>query len=277
MLASFGMKTAWCFTSYLFDEVLAPCVSLSRLRLYNLATNTMDSNPSSSSSVCSSSSSSTLATSSSLNGSSLPTSLPPQPFPRALQHLALNHCAMNGATLKNILHSSQHSLTKLYIEYPMDLKDVDLLEVLQFAGRNLENLTVQGFNMQMQRQDEKDLHTNGSSVIKNGHGSHDKRFRLPAKSHTLVDDILQTCPDLITLNFPEAKGSPGLLNHLVGSKLALYSFACNADFKPHHWLEAFKDPKFPKPASCRIYVKGRCLSRNKHKHMKGKMSGLLTE
>lgn len=182
---------------YLFDEVLRPCKRLSRLRLYNLYTETSHA----------------------------------QPLKQELTQVAFNHCAINSDGMRNIFASSATSLKRLHIEYPMDLDENDLVRTLQHVGAGLQELTIQGFTAQAQ--------------------SHDP----PAMTH-LIDDILDSCPNLVILNFPEGIASTAIFEKLLGSKLKLWSFSCNADVRPEHWLEAFKQPGFPRPANCRMYCSG---------------------
>lgn len=158
-----------------------------------------------------------------------------QPLPHRLTQVAFNHCAINYEGLKSIFSSSTESLQRLHIEYPMDLSDEALLLTLGQVGAGLLELTVQGFRAQMERQD-------------------------ASSSCALVDQILQACPNLVTLNFPEATASPEIIDEIIGSKLTLWSFSCNADVRPEHWLQAFKDPRFPRPANCRMYTTGESYS-----------------
>lgn len=190
--------TAWCYVDYLFDEVLAPCKRLCRLRLYNLYTDAAH----------------------------------PRQVQQSLTQVALNHCAIDSTGLMNIFASSGNTLQRLHIEYPMDLDEQQLLRTLELVGPGLHELTVQGFMLQFQEKD-------------------------PNTIDHLVDDILEVCPKLRILNFPEAIGSPKLLQKLATSHLELWSFSCNADVRPEHWLEAFKQPGFPHPANCRVYCSGK--------------------
>lgn len=174
---------------------------LSRLRLYNLYTNTAHA----------------------------------RPVKQHFTQVAFNHCAINASGLHKIFASSTHSLKRLHIEYPMDLDGCELLRALRYVGVGLQELTVQGFSEQMEASD-------------------------PPAAERLVDEILDACPNLVILNFPEAIGSKNLFDKLIGSKLELWSFSCNADVKPEDWLKALEHPDFPRPANCRVYATGEQIS-----------------
>lgn len=155
-----------------------------------------------------------------------------KPLEQRLTQVAFNHCAINSIGLKNIFASSTHSLERLHIEYPMDLNDAELLLTLKHLGPGLRELTVQGFGAQMEDRD-------------------------PPSVNSLVDQILEACPNLAILNFPEAIASVDVFETLIGSKLKLWSFSCGSDVRPEHWLKAFTNERFPRPANCRMYTTGK--------------------
>lgn len=133
--------------------------------------------------------------------------------------------------MRNILSASNTSLKSLYLEYPSSLPDDDLVQLIKYVGKGLKSLSVHDFAA-------------GLSQSQTDERSH------------IVEEILEVCPVLEILNFPDAIGSPKLFDSLVKSKLRLWSFSCSKDVRPEHWLDAFAREGFPSPSSCRVYVKG---------------------
>lgn len=117
------------------------------------------------------------------------------------------------------------------MEYPMDLDEDGLISTLEHIGAGLRELTVQGFLLQGEQSE-------------------------PPNLDNLVDRILEVCPKLVILNFPEAIGSLKVFEKMIGSKLELWSFSCKSEVRPEHWIQAFKSPGFPHPGNCRMYCSG---------------------
>lgn len=160
------------------------------------------------------------------------TATSPRPLDQAFERVAFNGCSIDHLELRNILHGSTKSLQSIYLEYPMSLPDRDLVKVLRFVGDGLRSLTVHYFAAGLSQED------------------------LDLQGH-LVEEILEACPHLEVLNFPDAVGSLKLFEKVVRSKLKLWAFSCGPEVKPQHWLDAFKTPGFPSPSSCRVYTTGR--------------------
>lgn len=133
--------------------------------------------------------------------------------------------------MRNILSASNTSLKSLYLEYPSSLPDDDLVQLLRYVGKGLKSFSVHDFAAGL------------------------SQSQIDERSH-IVEEILEVCPVLEILNFPDAIGSPKLFDSLVESKLRLWSFSCSKDVRPEHWLDAFERKGFPSPSSCRVYVKG---------------------
>lgn len=114
--------------------------------------------------------------------------------------MALNHCSLNRHELERIFAGSRHTLQTLYMEYPMDLLDHDLLEILRLVDGGLRYLTIEGFTVDQEN--------------------------MGQRPDYMVHEIIKACPSLETLDFKEAIGSPSLFDALLGSKLRIWTFTC---------------------------------------------------
>ena len=139
---------------------------------------------------------------------------------RAFKEVQLSQCAINSVDLKAIFAGSSASAASFHLEYPQDLPEDDLLEVLGVIDGSLKFLSVEGYRMQ-------DTTDDGEYP------------------DYLTERILDRCPNLEALLFSEGLASPEVIPRLVRSKLRVWSFSCTPEFRPHHWLEAFKQRQWP--------------------------------
>ena len=132
-------------------------------------------------------------------------------------HVSLNYCSVDRVELLRIFHGSgvAGSLRRLNLEGPKDLSHTDLVDLLRLVGSGLECLEVHDFS-----------HTMGEPDVPNGHAL--------VTEYDFVDRILEECPNLRTLDFIQAPGSPGLLDHLQKSRLDRWRFACSESVRSVH-------------------------------------------
>ena len=184
--------SAWPNVHYFFNEIVAPCKNLTRLRLYGIHSDQDD--PSGTDEM--------RRRMKDMDGK--------------FQEVALSQCAIRSEDLKAIFANSSRSTKNLHLEYPQDLPEDDLLEVLGVIDGCLKVLSVEGYRMQDSTDDED----------------------YPGY---LVERILDRCPELESLMFSEGFASPDVIPRLLKSKLRVWSFSCSSDFRPHHWLKAFSE------------------------------------
>lgn len=224
---------AWCYIGYFIDDIASQCQNLQRPRLYNVFSENEDGNSVNPEAVYDNPLMER-SQAQSRNASQHPDREQlPKRMNQNLTRLGMSHCAISSSELLCLLHGSRTSLRELYLEYPMTPHDRDLLDVLRYVGSNLRGLSVHKFLLQLQEGD-------------------------PPQMENLVDRILEYCPNLQTLDFGEAIGSPALLPLLLqNGKLRIWSFHCSAAVTAQHWLDALQHPDFKdRHASCRVYVKG---------------------
>lgn len=187
---------AWPNVHFFFNQIVQPCKKLTRLRLYGLHSAPGDDDQWEKQQYRASIDNMT----------------------RPFEDVSLSQCAIHSADLKAIFAGSTASAASLHLEYPQDLPEDDLLEVLGVIDGSLKYLSVEGYRMQ-DTSDNEDY---------------------PAY---LVERILDRCPNLESLLFPEGLAGPDVLPRLIKSKLRIWSFSCTSDVKPQHWIQAFQERK----------------------------------
>lgn len=198
------IQLAWPNVHFIFNEIIRACPKLTRLRLYGLHS----------------------AVEEESDGETMQHRKAIDAMSRAFEDVSLSQCAIHSADLKAIFAGSRASATTFHLEYPQDLPEDDLLEVLGVIDGSLKYLSVEGYRMQ-------DTSDDGD---------------YPGY---LVDRILDRCPNLESLLFPEGLASPEVLPRLVKSKLRIWSFSCTPEVKPQYWLDAFRQ-RPPRTSKCYV-------------------------